>query len=50
MMKRLCSLLLALLLTAGLLTPAALADVETMTVSDEGVELIKDFESYRRFA
>lgn len=50
MMKRLCSLLLALLLTAGLLTPAALADVENMQVSEEGSELIKDFEGYRRFA
>lgn len=50
MMKRLCPLLLALLLTVGLLPPAALADVETMTISDEGVALIQDFESYRRFA
>lgn len=50
MMKRLCPLLLALLLTVGLLPPAALADAETMTISDEGVALIQDFESYRRFA
>ena len=50
MMRRFCALLLAALLTAGLLAPGALADREDMSLSDEGVELIKDFEGYRRFA
>ncbi len=49
-MKRICSLLLAALLLVGLLPISALADGETMTISNEGVAFIASFEGYRQYA
>ena len=49
MKRRFLSLCLAVLMLLTLLPATAFA-VETMTISDEGVELIKDFEGYREFA
>ena len=49
-MKKLCSLFLAVLLTAGVLPLRALAADGGMTTSDAGVDFIIGFEGYRQYA